>query len=407
MTTTPRRPGSRFVLMLAIGVILVVAGGWIVIVLQRPSTAEFRREYQQAIESRNWNQAEIVATRWTESVPDSGEAWLQRSASLFHQRKYQPALDCLNRISPTSPEAKTSLYAKMELQFGPLNRPADGAATCQEIIKIDPRSALAREQLIKFLAVTLQRTRLIREIRLAIDAGVEPADSYFYLFFIDVLPFADGAELNHHCLQGDPDSELFEVAEAIFRAESLETTFSMDDQDNARAIRRAISEKNPEIERLQRKYPHNTELLVFRIRHLIQNGDLAEVVKRMAQATVEAEEDHRFWRFKGWVHAQQEEDDNAEKAFRHAIQLNPLDWTTRHMLAEVLQREQRLDEVKQLRDLVARANHLRRLLQATADDRQVSAETALQIADYAADCGDEQLSQALRRQLQQSNALRR
>lgn len=399
-TVTTIRPGAaRWWGILAVGVILVIASSWLGISLWRPSIAELRSECLEAIAARDWKKADEFAARWTQFAPESGEAWIQRSTSLFRQQKYQAALDCLDRIAPTSPEAETALMAKLQLQFGPLNRPVDGAATCEKIIQANPQSAAARQQLILFLAMTLQRTRLIHEVRQAIDAGVEPPDSYFYLFFIDVLPFANGAELNRHCLSGDPNSELFEVAEVIFRAEALDTTFSMDDRENAEAIRRAIAEKNPDIEKLLTKYPHNTELLAFSIRQRIQNGDLSGVVKLLAMATIEAESDHRFWRFKGWVHAEQAESDEAETAYRQAIKLHPLDWTTRHMLAELLQQRQRFDEVKQLRDLVSRANQLRRVLQVTEDDRQVSPQTLLQMADYAADCTDDQLANSLRRRL--------
>lgn len=353
----------------------------------------------QAAASRNWTRAEEIAAKWTAMTPDSGEAWIQRSLALFKQQKYEDALDCLNRISLTSPEAERALTARMSLQFGPLNRPVDGAATCEKIIQSNPRSMIARQQLILFLAITLQRTRLMHEIRSAIDAGVEPADSSFYLFFIDVLPLAAGAELNRQFLSGDPRSELFEVAEATFRTEALEQSYSLDDREKAEEIRRAIAEKSPVMENLLAKYPHNTELLAYNIRKRMQKGDVAGVVKLMAMAPIEAESDHRFWRFKGWVHAQQDEPDDAEKAYRQAIQRHPLDWTTRHLLAELLQQQRRFDEVKSLRELIRRANELRKVLQFISDDRQVSPETLSQLAQFASDCGDEQLSNSVRRRL--------
>ncbi len=293
------------------------------------------------------------------------------------------------------------MMARMELQFGPLNRPADGAATCQEIIKVNPQSSIARQQLIFFLALTLQRTQLIHQIRLGIEAKVEPRESYFYLFFADSLPFADGAELNDQYLLGDPDSELYEVSAAVFRSEALDASLSLDDRDGAQATRRAAANKGSVMEKLLMKYPHNTELLAHMIRQRIQKGDLAGVVKLLTQATVEAEDDHRFWRFKGWVHAEQNEAVEAEKAYRRALQLHPLDWTTRHMLAELLQQQQRFEEVKLLREQVAFANQLRRVLQLAPDPRQIAPEILSRLAEYAMSCGDEQVSNALRRRLRQ------
>jgi tetratricopeptide (TPR) repeat protein len=189
--------------------------------------------------------------------------------------------------------------------------------------------------------------------------------------------------------------------QAILSAESLETTFSMDDRENAEAIRRAIAEKSPVMEKLLEKYPHNTELLAYSIRQLMQKGDVSSVVRLLGMATVEAEDDHRFWRFKGWAHAEQNQIDEAEKAYRRAIELHPLDWNTRHMLAEILQKKQQYDEVKTLRGLVSRANDLRRALQVTSNEGQVSAATLMELASYASDCGERQLAKSLRRNLSQ------
>ena len=129
-------------------------------------------------------------------------------------------------------------------------------------------------------------------------------------------------------------------------------------------------------------------------------GDLAVAVELLARATVDAEDDHRFWRFKGWVHAQRNEDVQAELAYRRAIQLHPMDWTTRYMLAELLQKQQKFDEVQSLRELVSRANDLRRILHSVPNARHVAQEVFSQLADYAADCGDRQTSEALRKRFQ-------
>ncbi len=380
---------------------LIFGGIWCGISRWQPSVAELKKQSQDALKSRDWRRMEELTIRWTAIAPESGEAWLQRSESLIQQHKYAAALDCLTRIPLASPEAETSLRIQMELQFGPLNRPADGATTCEKLLSKDPQSPVARQRLIFFLTMTLQRTRLIQQIRQAIDVGTEPRESYVYLFFADSLSFANGAELNGQWLLGEPDSELFEVGEAIFASESLDASVSMDDREKAEATRRAIGNKAAVMETLLAKYPHNSELLAYNIRQQIQNGHLAAVVKLLAQSSVEAESDHRFWRFKGWVHAQRNQVADAENSYRQAIKLHPLDWTTRHMLAELLQQQQRIEEVKALRELVARANELRRELQHAPNARQIAPESVARLADYAADCGDTQMSDALRRRIRQ------
>ena len=388
--------------MIALICATLVAGGlWFGISSFGPSPDELKQEYQKAIVSNDWSRAEDLATRWTKRAPDNGEAWLKKADSLLRQQKYAAAVESLHQVPESSKEAETALTIEIELQFGPLNRPADGALSCEKLLARNPKSTVAQQRLIFFLTMTLQRTRLIQQIRKAVDLGTEPRESYIYLFFADSLAFANGAELNSQWLTSDPDSELYEVAEAIFTSESLDSSISMDDRASAESSRRAQVRKGSVMEKLLEKYPHNSELLAYNIRQRIQSGDLAAVVTLLAQATVEAERDHRFWRFKGWVHSERNQADEAEKSFRRALELHPMDWSTRHMLAELLQKQQRFEEVKSLRELVRRANELRRTLQAIPNARHVTQEIMARQADYATDCGDKQLADVLPKRFRQ------
>jgi tetratricopeptide (TPR) repeat protein len=249
--------------------------------------------------------------------------------------------------------------------------------------------------------MTLQRVRLVRQIRTALEAGTAPPEAFVYLFFADTLHFANGAALNSRWLLGDPESELFEVGVAVFISQTLDASISMDDREAAQAARHAFARKGQVMEQLLLKYPHNTELLAYHVRENVLTGNVSRVVELLAQAPVEAEEDNRFWRFKGWVHAQRGEVLQAERGYRRAIELQPLDWGTRHLLAELLQQQQRFEEVEQLRELVDRANVLRRALHAAPSALLVPRETLVQLASYAADCGETQMADALRRRIQQ------
>jgi tetratricopeptide (TPR) repeat protein len=207
-TVPPRRRSMLFMGLLSIIALTIFLGFSFKSTLWPPSLKDLKTEYQRAVSARNWSRAEATATRWTKLAPDSSDAWMQLSNALYQQKKYEAALECLNKIVAPPTKVEMANLAKMELQFGPLNRAIEGAATCVAIISTNPRATVARQQLIQFLAMTLQRTRLVREVRSAIDAGAEPSDSYFYLFFIDVLPFANGAELNRHFLSGDPQCRI-------------------------------------------------------------------------------------------------------------------------------------------------------------------------------------------------------
>ena len=380
--------------------ILIAVGLTTDVFLPTPTTESLRLQFQLALESRDWKAVNAIGRRWTTVSPESGEAWRKWADSLLKQGKYQEANECLNRVPLDSKEAETALLTQIELLFGPMNQPAAGAVCCEKLLAKNPKSAVAQQRFIFFLTMTLQRPRMIQQIRQAMELGVEPRESYIYLFFADSLFFANAAELNNQWLAGDPDSELYEVAIAIFTSESLDFSVSLDDRESAEITRRAQSLKASVLDHLLEKYPHNSEILAYNIRRRIQAGDGSTAVNLLAQATVEAENDHRFWRFKGWVHAERNQWDEAEGSYRHALQLHPMDWSTRHLLAELLQKQQRFDEVKVQRELVSRANELRRTLQAIPNARHVSQEVMSRLADYASDCGDTQISETLRKRFQ-------
>jgi len=366
-----------------------------------PNVAQLRQECQKAVAADEWNLVETVARRWTVVAPKSGEAWMQLGEALYKQRKFQHAVECYRSVPQSSPEAEAAAISQMEMLFGPLNAPVEAAMVCEQILTRNPQSKKARQRLLFFLALTLQRAELVHQVRSAIDSESEPIEAFVYLFMADTLMFSNGIELNSRWLHGDPTSEIFEVAQAIFVAQTLDFSLLLDDLAAAQAARRDAARRDAVMQKLIAKYPHNSELLAYNIQKLIQVGDVASVVKLLAEATVECEADPRFWRFKGWVHMQRNELSDAGASYRRAIELNPLDWVTRHMLSEVLQHDGHVDDVKTLRDITVQGRELHNALRNAPSAREVPRELLLQLADYAVTCGDDQVSRALRKRIQQ------
>lgn len=401
MTFPHVKPKTWLVLLGLSGFAVLACTGWRVSNWGRLSPNEMRQECQRVLQLRRWDRLQELGTRWTTDDPQSGEAWIFLAEAFNGREDFQKAMECLTRVPDSSPQAEVALTAQMNLQFGPLNRPRDGAVTAARIIQLNPQSNVAQQRLIFFLTMTLQRDRLNKQIRLALETGTEPPEAYVYLFFLDSLFFANGAELNGHWLLGEPDSELFEVGEAVFIAETLDASVSMDDRETAQAAQRAQSRKDSVLKELLQKYPHNSELLAYQLRECILTGNVPQAVELLAQATVAAEQDNRFWRFKGWIHANRNEPSAAESAYRQALKLHPLDSGTRHALAELLQRQQRSKEVEQLRSLVSRANEIRRAIHRAPSARQIPRDVLMQLADYAKDCGDNQVASVLKKRIQQ------
>ncbi|MFT5325773.1 MAG: tetratricopeptide (TPR) repeat protein [Planctomycetaceae bacterium] len=367
--------------------------------LSHPSVDELGRLCEAASRRQQWTTLQEHAERWTGIEPHNGNAWMYAARAKQQQRKYDQAAICLTRVPDDSPEFQSAQFAQVELAFGPRNRPREGASVCELILARDPQSRLARQRLIFFLAMTLQRSRLQTQIRAAINSESEPPEAYVYLFFLDSLHFSNATIWNGQWIQGNVDSELFEVAQAVCIAQTLDTSISMDDREESIAARRALEKKGPVMDELLERYPHNIELLAYHLRENVKSGNVGRVLSLLSQAPEESESDGRFWRYKGWVNFQRGELTAAEVDYNRALELHPLDWATRHFLAELYQRKQNFQEAGRLRELVRRANELRRTLHAAPSAREVPEKVLRKLVGYAADCGDTQMADALQRRL--------
>ncbi len=121
----------------------------------------------------------------------------------------------LQRIPDTDPQAPESLLALVDFQFNDLNKPFEAEATCQRILRIDPANGEAHRRLVFFYGMTLQRQKMARQARQAIERSCDIPDTYVHVLGADWLTFSNAYELNGRWLQNDPDNELLLVARAL------------------------------------------------------------------------------------------------------------------------------------------------------------------------------------------------
>jgi tetratricopeptide (TPR) repeat protein len=356
-------------------------------------------ECRLAYERQDWSALESAARRWTESDADRVDAWLYLAEAANRRGDYAQAAKHLERIPASAPGAVNALIGLMDLQFGPLNRPLDGVATCERILMLEPDSAIAHQRLIFFSAMTLQRPKLIRQIRQAIERRCEPREAYVYLLLADSLRLSNGAASNTQWLASDPDSELFLAAQAVHTAVGLEGGIPQDAPEVVRVIRKAAAAKDQILADLLRRFPRNVELLAYQLGQSLTAGDVERVRQLLSQAPKAAEEDNRFWRFRGWFLAQNHQHEQAERAYGRALTLHPLDWTTRHQLAELHRRRGNFDEVARLQKLASQGRELAHRFLQSPNARAVAPQLFAELANYAEVCGDAQVASALQRRL--------
>lgn len=381
----------------ALGLALVGAGIW---QWNQPSLKErLKRQVALAEEASHWDLVSELSRRLVRLDPDDGETWMTWARAAQSQGDSRSAAEYMEHVGQNSPQRMAALRGLVELQLGVLNAPLDAEQSLQEMLERDPSSTFARQRLIFYYAITFQRDKMIRHAREAMQRDSASVDAYVYLFYADSLHFTNGVPLNSRWLAGNPKSELFRVGEAIHLATALQGGAPRDDIDVVRRIRRMAERRDDVLSRLFDDYPRNLELLAWHAERAIEQGDVARVVALLGTLPPEADQDNRFMRYAGWAKAQAGLDDEAQQYYAEALRLNPLDWKTRHFLAELRRRQQDFAEVSRLEQIAQTADELRHALDVIPDAQSVPPKLLERLVDYATRCGDELYAGALRRRL--------
>ena len=309
----------------------------------------------QALKDKEWDQLETCATAWLDLDKKNGFAWLYLGAAYQAKGDFELAAECLNSLDESDPKCLEALLELVEMQLGKLNRPLEAVATCRRIIKIDPDITKAHQRLTFFYAMTLQRREMIRCIRASIDLNAAEPEAYAYLLMASALRFSNGYRINSHWLKSDPNYEHFQVACAVFLAKGSSRDDASASDDPGAVVDPTLE---PLVLECRERFPNNTEILAYLL-------DFA-----------------------------------VEKAYRESLRWDPYDWRSRHQLAAVLRRQNKLDEMQLLTELALEGKKLEQEVQALANAADVSVEMARRISDFANRVGDSQVADGIRNSLE-------
>jgi tetratricopeptide (TPR) repeat protein len=434
---TRRRPIWPVVVAAAIILPIAGAGGWLGLRMQSQwQNQQYADQCRDHRKRSDWKKLAEVSEIWCQREPGKAEPWIYAAEAAQQQEQFALAADLLRRVPDDNPRAVSALLACTDLQFQTsLNDPLAGVATCERILRIDPRSVEARQRLIYFYAMTLQRPQMEYHIREAIRLGCDTPESYVYLIGKDWLVFTNGPEQNHNWLKNHPDYEPFIIARALHligtgkvsetgayiepvvkirlksdspggNSDGTPTADegydgpSLRNDPNAPYLKR-IEEYDLAMYNYLEQYPRNVELLVYFLWKARTNGDQNRVAELLAQAPPEAEYDNRFWGYMGWLHAERGELNEAEAALRKALVLHPYDYSARHLLADLLRRMKRPEEeIGFVQGLATEGSELRRILLETPNPREVSPDVLVRMVLYARYCGDDIVADALSRRVE-------
>lgn len=337
----------------------------------------------KAQRSHRWEELEQLSEEWCRRQPQSADALIFRADAAQQLGSFKSAAEFLTAVPATDPKSLVATIALAELQFGPLDQPLEGEKTCERILAQEPKVTTAHRLLIRFYAATLQREKLIRQIRAAIAVSRESPTDYVYLFLIDSMRVGDASELNLRWLHAYPQNELFEVAAVLQLPEPMAGN-GAEDEDKYRQVAEILE-----------RFPDNIELLAYTIDVAVRHGDAKQVVKLLKRIQSSEVNDARFWRAKGWLHLSRGELEKARDALEQALRLSPLDWNARSWLADVERGERNLVTADKLQSQVKLAHKLRTELITIDETGDVPRSALKELQRYAAECGDEAFAKSL------------
>ncbi len=355
-------------------------------------TQAFKTDCQAAADSKDWERLEELTTRWLAWDGTNGFAWLFLAEAAQQQEDFERTAECLARLSDNDPKCVPALLARVELLFGKLNRPLDAASTCERILKINPRIATPHQRLIFFYSMTLERRKLVQQIRQSIELRREPPEAYVYVFLANVLKFSNGLSVTDRWLKQYPNHEPFLVAKAYY-------TGATGPSKNIFEPNEGFAGDSSLMDEYLKRFPKNLEVVAFHLERSIIAGDTDRVAELLADLPAGADQDSRFWRSSGWFHAARNELAEAEAAFRQALRVNAYDWRSRHELADVLRRLGKLDEVETTVRLASKGKKFERELLELPKASEVSGELLGRLGEYAEECGDHQVADGIRERL--------
>jgi tetratricopeptide (TPR) repeat protein len=343
-----------------------------------------------AVDARDWKSLESLARAWLQWDDDANDGRVFLAEALVQRSDMNGAVETLAKVDESYQGALEAMKVRAEILLADLNRPYEAVAIYERMLQLDPDSTLAYQRLIYFYAMTLQRAKLIALIREAMSRHCEPPEAYSYLLLANTLNFSDGLAVTTRWRTSYPDDEILEVAQATYAAKlSSEKTIATFGSPTVMPGNRT------HVQECLKKYPSSLEILSVHIDQAIFEGNAKRVTELLNQSPPAAEDDSRFWRYRGWVLSTQGRYEPAEKSFRRAIEISPFEWQSRWLLAEVLRKLGRKSEADEMSRVSVEAKDLQTKLFEMKNARELTDELFNAIYHYVKQTGPPYLIQAL------------
>ncbi len=390
---------------LRVGILWLILGAGVV-VAAKPTYdwwhARQSQYYREACETsataESWTHLEAIASQWVEWDAEASEGWIHLADALLKQNELQGVADALAHVDNSYPGVLGILEVRGDFLFSDLNQPYAAEENWRRMLDINDRADVARQRLIYFYAITMQRERMREEILRAMEAKSDPLESYAYLLLAYEVTFSDGLSLTRKWRESYPEDETLEVAAAVYLAK-----FAPDNTIYVLGISSVAEGDETEVTRLFDTYPQNLEILAFHLEKAVFEGNEPRVVEILGMCPPSAELDCRFWRGRGWLLSAQGRHEDAAQALQKCVELNPLDWRGRLLLSGALRQLGRNEEASRESDLQLIGKELQEELFTRPNARSIDLELAQRIYHYTLQTGPAIVPESLARWIEGGN----
>jgi tetratricopeptide (TPR) repeat protein len=358
---------------------------------RRAQIETLTEQCKEAVANQDWKTLEESAQAWTNLDQTSADAWLNLAEAFQKQGNAERCVDSLLSVPKRDPKSREAQLFASDMLLGEARQPARGIETLAALRRIAPQAEIVRKKLISLYAMTLQREKMIEEIRDAMQCHSEPLEAYVYLMIADHLSFTNGFQLNSQWLAAEPDSELFAVARAVQLSDTLRRLEKKEPETELQ-----LEAAREEVRTLHKKFPRNRALLNHLLANAVETEDLNLVETLLKQLTDSDEEDSLTLRYRGWLAMANGKADEALSAYTASLALMPVDWKSWHELAGVLRAQAKLDEAEAAAKVANMGKELRKECLALPDASQVSPDLLQRLTNYARACGAKDVETAAR-----------
>ena len=352
-----------------------------------------REQAQAATTREDWNELDAVSRQWTDAVPDEAAAWIARAEARRRLGDFRGTAEALGHIPRESPDFVQYALARADLLLSEVHDVPAAEQVWKEVLSVDRLSAQAWQRLIYLYAMTLRQTEMMNTIRQAALLQREPAEAYVYAMTCGDVQFSDGAVRMLEWTQETPGVEFLEAALAVYVAMARPRTSSTFFPDPE-----LLPSGRARLNRCHKEFPHNTEILACLLEFAMAEGDKDEV-RRLLKDARNVDADPRFWRFRGWLLELDRKSQEAERHYRKALAIHPLDWKSRQQLGGVLRLLGRREDARRESALALQGKQLARDVAALQTAADADERLMQRVLAHMTACGDVGLATALRGRL--------